>query len=170
MPIHKSDIYRLPLARRFLRRNSWFDPAINCTHVVGIRRATEQLAEHLGSAVGGLINVTFGNAAELILALFVLSSGNATVVKGHAAEQAGLAHPVDPVPTHMRNLEPGDAKAGHIPRQQAETVAAVALVAVLEEKLVAKTNAKHRKPAQCSTRRQRARQLPVIRNSASGRQ
>ena len=46
-----------------------------------IRRATEQLAEHAGSAIGGLINVTFGNAAELILALFVLSSGNTEVVK-----------------------------------------------------------------------------------------
>jgi Ca2+:H+ antiporter len=46
-----------------------------------IRRATEQLAEHAGSAIGGLVNVTFGNAAELILALFVLSSGNTEVVK-----------------------------------------------------------------------------------------
>ena len=46
-----------------------------------IRRATEQLAEHAGSAVGGLINVTFGNAAELILAIFVLSSGKTEVVK-----------------------------------------------------------------------------------------
>ncbi len=45
MPIHKSDIHRLPLARRFLRRNSWFDPAINCTHVVGIRRATERILD-----------------------------------------------------------------------------------------------------------------------------
>lgn len=46
-----------------------------------IRRATEQIAERAGPAIGGLVNVTFGNAAELILALFVLSSGNATVVK-----------------------------------------------------------------------------------------
>jgi len=46
-----------------------------------IRRGTEQLAEHAGSAIGGLLNVTFGNAAELILALFVLASGNTEVVK-----------------------------------------------------------------------------------------
>ncbi|MGI8432500.1 MAG: calcium/proton exchanger, partial [Chthoniobacterales bacterium] len=47
-----------------------------------IRRATEQLAHRAGSAIGGLLNVTFGNTAELILALFVLSTGNTSVVKG----------------------------------------------------------------------------------------
>lgn len=31
--------------------------------------ATEQLAAHLGESVGGLLNATFGNATELILAL-----------------------------------------------------------------------------------------------------
>jgi Ca2+:H+ antiporter len=46
-----------------------------------IRRATEQLAARAGSAVGGLLNVTFGNIAELILALFVLMAGHAEVVK-----------------------------------------------------------------------------------------
>ncbi len=46
-----------------------------------IRRATEQLARVAGSAVGGLLNVTFGNAAELVLALFVLRAGHVEVVK-----------------------------------------------------------------------------------------
>jgi len=46
-----------------------------------IRRATEQLAESVGSAIGGLLNVTFGNAAELIIALFVLRAGQGDVVK-----------------------------------------------------------------------------------------
>ncbi len=46
-----------------------------------VRRATEQIAEHAGPVIGGLLNITFGNSAELILALFVLSSGNTTVVK-----------------------------------------------------------------------------------------
>ena len=36
-------------------------------------RATEHLAEHLGQGVGGLLNATFGNAAELIIAIFALS-------------------------------------------------------------------------------------------------
>ncbi|MGI8811693.1 MAG: calcium/proton exchanger [Pyrinomonadaceae bacterium] len=47
-----------------------------------IRRATEQLAEKLGSTIGGLLNVTFGNMAELLLAVFVLLQGHSTVVKG----------------------------------------------------------------------------------------
>src|ERR1700752_57596 len=46
-----------------------------------LRRATEQLAEHVGSAIGGLLNITFGNMAELILAIVVLLSGNIEVVK-----------------------------------------------------------------------------------------
>jgi Ca2+:H+ antiporter len=32
-------------------------------------RATEEHAEHLGEGIGGLLNATFGNAAELIIAL-----------------------------------------------------------------------------------------------------
>jgi Ca2+:H+ antiporter len=44
-------------------------------------RATEHLAEHLGQGVGGLLNATFGNAAELIIALFALSKGLEGVVK-----------------------------------------------------------------------------------------
>ena len=47
-----------------------------------IRRATEHLAERAGPAIGGLLNVSFGNTAELVLALFVLVSGKADVVKG----------------------------------------------------------------------------------------
>ena len=43
--------------------------------------ATEHLAERLGQGVGGLLNATFGNAAELIIALFALSKGLEGVVK-----------------------------------------------------------------------------------------
>src|SRR5262245_29169474 len=42
-----------------------------------IRRATEHLARRAGPAIGGLLNVSFGNTAELILALFVLAAGKA---------------------------------------------------------------------------------------------
>lgn len=38
-------------------------------------RATENLAETVGSGLGGLLNATFGNAAELIIALMVLRKG-----------------------------------------------------------------------------------------------
>ncbi len=43
--------------------------------------ATEQLAEHSGPGVAGLLNVTFGNAPELIIALFALADGLHEVVK-----------------------------------------------------------------------------------------
>ena len=46
-----------------------------------IRRATEQVAGRVGSAVGGLLNVSFGSLAELILAFFVLAAGHADVVR-----------------------------------------------------------------------------------------
>jgi Ca2+:H+ antiporter len=38
-------------------------------------RATENLAETLGAGIGGLLNATFGNAAELIIALMALADG-----------------------------------------------------------------------------------------------
>jgi len=38
-------------------------------------RATENLAETLGAGVGGLLNATFGNAAEMIIALIALWKG-----------------------------------------------------------------------------------------------
>ncbi|RUL88846.1 calcium/proton exchanger [Tautonia sociabilis] len=43
--------------------------------------ATEHLAHRLGPGVGGLLNATFGNAAELIIALFALFRGYDEVVK-----------------------------------------------------------------------------------------
>ncbi len=44
-------------------------------------RATEELAERSGNVVGALLNVTFGNAPELIIALFALGRGLHEVVK-----------------------------------------------------------------------------------------
>ncbi|WP_042877571.1 calcium/proton exchanger [Cupriavidus necator] len=44
-------------------------------------KATEQLAERMGEAVGGLLNATFGNAAELIIALVALHAGLHQVVE-----------------------------------------------------------------------------------------
>lgn len=43
--------------------------------------ATEHLAEHVGPGVGGLLNATFGNAAELIIAIFALQAGLYGIVK-----------------------------------------------------------------------------------------
>jgi Ca2+:H+ antiporter len=44
-------------------------------------RATESLAEHTGAGVGGLLNATFGNAAELIIAFSALRAGLYGLVK-----------------------------------------------------------------------------------------
>ena len=44
-------------------------------------RATEHLAARSGPGIGGLLNATFGNAAELIIALIALSEGLIGVVK-----------------------------------------------------------------------------------------
>jgi Ca2+:H+ antiporter len=44
-------------------------------------RATEELAERSGPGIGGLLNVTFGNAPELIIAVFALGAGLHEVVK-----------------------------------------------------------------------------------------
>ena len=71
-------------------------------------RATEMLAERLGQGVGGLLNATFGNAAELIIAGIALREGlfdlvkasitgsiigNVLLVFGLSALLGGLRHP-----------------------------------------------------------------------------
>src|ERR671936_425604 len=43
--------------------------------------ATEQLAHRTSEGIGGLLNATFGNAAELIIALMAIRQGLYPVVK-----------------------------------------------------------------------------------------
>jgi Ca2+:H+ antiporter len=72
-------------------------------------RATERLAKKTGAAIGGLLNVTFGNAAEMIIGITALRSGLGEVVKasitgavignlllvlGGALLAGGLRHPI----------------------------------------------------------------------------
>ncbi|HEY2586434.1 MAG TPA: calcium/proton exchanger [Tepidisphaeraceae bacterium] len=52
---------------------------IPLAHLMG--RATGQLAERTGPTWGGLLNATFGNAAELIIAIIALCKGMNDVVK-----------------------------------------------------------------------------------------
>ena len=74
-----------------------------------IGRATEALAERLGGGIGGLLNATFGNAAELIIGALALREGlpdlvkasltgsiigNVLLVFGAAALAGGVRHPV----------------------------------------------------------------------------
>jgi Ca2+:H+ antiporter len=46
-----------------------------------IGRSTEQLALHTGPRVGGLINATFGNVTELIIAVFLILDDKTEIVK-----------------------------------------------------------------------------------------
>jgi Ca2+:H+ antiporter len=47
-----------------------------------IGEATEQVSEHTGPGIGGFLNASFGNAPELIIALFAIGSGLPNVVRG----------------------------------------------------------------------------------------
>jgi Ca2+:H+ antiporter len=51
--------------------------------LIGI--ATEALAERLGHRIGGLLNATFGNAAEIIIGLTALAAGLPEVVRASLA-------------------------------------------------------------------------------------
>jgi len=46
-----------------------------------IGEATDELATYTGSALGGLLSATFGNATELIISIFALQAGLLEVVK-----------------------------------------------------------------------------------------
>src|SRR5438034_8904050 len=47
-----------------------------------IGEATEHAGEHTGPGIGGFLNASFGNAPELIIALFAVASGLPEVVRG----------------------------------------------------------------------------------------
>jgi Ca2+:H+ antiporter len=56
--------------------------AISLVPLAGfIGLATEQLARRSGPALGGFLNATFGNAAELIIAVVALHDGHIDLVK-----------------------------------------------------------------------------------------
>jgi Ca2+:H+ antiporter len=46
-----------------------------------IAASTEEISDHSGQVIGGLLNATFGNAPEMIIALFALNSGLVDLVK-----------------------------------------------------------------------------------------
>ena len=50
-----------------------------------IGEATEHAAEHTGPGVGGFLNASFGNAPELIIALFAVNASLPEVVRGSLA-------------------------------------------------------------------------------------
>lgn len=52
---------------------------VKAAHLLG--HATEEIANYYSPSLGGLLNATFGNLAELIIAFFALKEGLVTVVK-----------------------------------------------------------------------------------------
>ncbi len=58
---------------------------ISCLGIIPLAgmmgHATEEIAERVGQGVGGLLNATFGNAAELIIAIVALRAGLYDLVK-----------------------------------------------------------------------------------------
>ena len=90
-------------------------------------RATEELASRSGPAVGGLLNVTFGNAPELIIALFALGRGlhelvkatligsiigNILLVLGASMLVGGLGRDAPALQPHGANVQTLDAALG----------------------------------------------------------
>jgi Ca2+:H+ antiporter len=60
----------------------FFSAALAIVPIAGlIVQSTEQIAIRTGEAVGGLLNATFGNAPELIIALVALKAGNHELVR-----------------------------------------------------------------------------------------
>ena len=60
----------------------FFSAALSIVPIAGlIVRATGQVATYTGDAVGGLLNATFGNAPELIIALVALQAGQLEMVR-----------------------------------------------------------------------------------------
>jgi Ca2+:H+ antiporter len=76
----------ISIALHFLSpENATFTFVAACLAIVPLAgwlgTATEHLAEKTGEGIGGLLNATFGNAAELIIALMALNKGLYGVVK-----------------------------------------------------------------------------------------
>lgn len=73
-----------PLAEWLEWGQSWvfIISAIGVIPLAGlVGQATEHLASHTGPKIGGLINATLGNAAELIITLFAINKGLLELVK-----------------------------------------------------------------------------------------
>jgi Ca2+:H+ antiporter len=108
-----------------------------------MRRATEQLAVAAGPAIGGLLNVSFGSAAELILALFVLLGEHAEIVRaqingsiiGTSLLDLGLACFTGGV--SRNNMSFSRARAGNLSSLLLIVVFALLLLAVFDQADVA---------------------------------
>ncbi len=79
-----------------------------------IGESTEHAAEHTGPGIGGFLNASFGNAPELIIALFAIADGLPNVVRGSLAGSVignlllvlGFALALGPARLDVRSLAP----------------------------------------------------------------
>ena len=71
---HPGDVVLFVLAAASLVPLAWL-----------IGESTEQAAEHTGPGIGGFFNASFGNAPELIIAVFAVADGLPNVVRGSLA-------------------------------------------------------------------------------------
>ncbi len=76
------------VAELWLRELSWGTQAVFITSALGLiplagllGEATEQIAERTGPKLGGFLNATLGNAAELIITIVALRAGEIELVK-----------------------------------------------------------------------------------------
>jgi Ca2+:H+ antiporter len=84
-----------------------------------IVRSTEELATYTGDAVGGLLNATFGNAPELIIALVALRAGLLDMVRASLAGAIlanlllalGIAFLLGGLRFHTQTYQAGAARA-----------------------------------------------------------
>jgi Ca2+:H+ antiporter len=74
LAVHPSDVVLFVLAAAALIPLAWL-----------IGETTEHAAEHTGPGVGGFLNASFGNAPELIIALFAVGDALPEVVRGSLA-------------------------------------------------------------------------------------
>jgi Ca2+:H+ antiporter len=72
--VHTGDVTQFAVSAAALLPLAWL-----------IGEATEHAAEHTGAGIGGFLNASFGNAPELIIALFAVNDGLPNVVRGSIA-------------------------------------------------------------------------------------
>ena len=90
---HSGDVVLFALSAAALVPLAW---------VIG--ESTEHAAEHTGPGVGGFLNASFGNAPELIIAIFAVDDGLPNVVRGSIAGSI-VSNAIDPGWLLPRDLE-----------------------------------------------------------------
>ncbi|MCC6446175.1 MAG: calcium/proton exchanger [Armatimonadetes bacterium] len=87
MPLYYWLVVFIPISLilHWMHASPTLDFVVACIAIIPLAgvmgRATEEWAKHTGPTIGGLLNATFGNATELIIALFAVRAGLLEMVK-----------------------------------------------------------------------------------------